>query len=99
MIISPIVCWISFVDKLSKPTVHFVFRFVTTFFISYISVGCMKKFTEDLSFKCEWNEVVGEGTDSLIVLPIFGKEIIKFFSNNAIVWHFFSIYTESFREM
>ena len=78
MIISPIVCWISFVDKLSKATVHFVFRFVTTFLISYISVGCIKKFTEDLSCKCEWNEVVGDGTDSLTVLPILAKKLLNY---------------------
>ena len=59
------VCRTSFVDKLSKPTVHFVFIFVTSFLVSFVSVGCMKKCTANLSLKCESNETVGEGTDLL----------------------------------
>ena len=36
----------------------------------------MKKFT-DLSCKRELNEVVGEGTDSLTVLPILAKKLLN----------------------
>ena len=36
----------------------------------------MKKFTADLSVKCELNEAVGKGTHSLTVLPNLAKKLL-----------------------
>ena len=74
--ISSIVCWIRFFDKLSRPTVHLC-RAFTTLLISFISVSCKNKFITNIYFKCERNEAVGEGINSITVLPILAKPVLN----------------------